>query len=66
MGVHENDKNLARAIACARGQLDADFRRGDMLQASLDAADISRLAYAAFYVGSSAPAENPEEKEAHT
>lgn len=41
---------LPAAIAEARGRLDADFRRRDLFQASLDAADVSKLAYAAFYL----------------
>lgn len=45
-------EDLKKAIAYARGSLDADFRRGDYLQASLDAADVSRLAYALFYIDS--------------
>lgn len=39
---------MAEAAARARGRLDKDFRQGDLYQASLDAAEISRLAYAAF------------------
>lgn len=38
------------AISTARGRLDADFRRHDLFQASLDAADVSKMAYAAFYL----------------
>lgn len=44
--------NLKQAIAYARGSLDADFRRGDYLQASLDAANVSKLAYALYYITS--------------
>ena len=44
-------QNLIQAMNLARGALDADFRRGDLLQASIDAANVSKLAYAAFYAG---------------
>lgn len=48
-GPDRPDESLKEAVAMARGRLDADFRRGDLFQASLDAADVSKLAYAAFY-----------------
>lgn len=41
---------LTDALGSARGRLDLDFKRGDLFQASLDAADVSKLAYAAFYM----------------
>lgn len=40
---------LTEAISAARGRLDACFRRGDMFQASLEAADVSKMSYAAWY-----------------
>lgn len=43
------DAGLDAAIAAARGRLDRDLRRGDMFQASVDASDIAKLAYAKFY-----------------
>lgn len=46
---------MAEAAARARGRLDKDFRQGDLYQASLDAAEISRLAYAAFCLRLQAP-----------
>ncbi len=46
------EDSLKNAIAAARGRLDADFRRGNYFQASLDAADVSKLAYALYYVQS--------------
>lgn len=39
-------EGIAGTLARARGRLDADFRDGNLYQASLDAAEISRLAYA--------------------
>lgn len=47
---HAMAKSLAESIAVARGRLDADFRNRDLYRASQDAAEVSRLAYAAFYM----------------
>lgn len=42
------EDGLTYNINRMRGRLDADFRDGDMYQASLDAAEISRMCYAAY------------------
>lgn len=44
----DRESAMAEAVARARGNLDKDFRQGDLYQASLDAAEVSRLSYAAF------------------
>lgn len=66
-------KTLAESIAVARGRLDADFRNQDLYQASQDAAEVSRLAYAAFYMKTAGwnykrkgDGENGEELESET
>lgn len=47
-GRADGAQDLVNAMNAARGRLDASFRKNDLFQASLDAADVSKLAYAAF------------------